>query len=120
VPTFDWNRFDELLATRKHLIDEQLMDTLLSLHDKESFRAFIKDFRNSYEEEEQLKVLTIKSNKITESKTVKGRDNIFSQGGSLLEKGLKPLPKKKEAQEKTEAELLVPGLILTVKGMRKG
>ena len=52
---------------------------------------------------------------------MKGKDNIFNnQGQNVFDKGLKPLPKKKEVKEKTEAELLVPELILTVKGMRKG
>ena len=85
------------------------MDTLESFEDINSFKAFVKDYRRSFEEEEQLKVLTIKSNKISENKTVKGKDNIFQQqGNGLFENGLKPLPKKKEAKEKTEAELLVP------------
>ena len=95
-----------------------------SLEDVQAFKEFIKDYRTSFEEEEQLKVLTIKSNKINENKTVKGKDNIFSnQGAGSFENGLKPLPKKKvvkEVKEKTEAELFVPELILTVKGLRKG
>lgn len=73
-----------------------------------------------------LKVLTIKSNKIAENKKVKSKDNIFSAGdfqpNSIFEdKGLKPLTtKKKPVQEKTEEELLVPELILTVRPMKKG
>lgn len=69
-----------------------------------------------------LKVLTIKSNKITENKTVKGKDNIFNgshQNYGLNDKNLKNLPKRKEAKDKNEGELLVPELILTVKSMRK-
>ena len=120
---FNWNQFWQMLATRKHLIDEQILDTLQSLENVEQFQAFIKDYKNSYEEEEQYKVLTIKSNKISENKKVKGKDNIFSgQGSNLNENGLKPLPKKKEVKDvkdKTEAELMVPDLILTVKSMRK-
>jgi hypothetical protein len=109
VAGFNWNQFWQMLATRKHLIDEQILDTLQSLENVEQFQAFIKDYKNSYEEEEQYKVLTIKSNKISENKKVKGKDNIFSgQGGNLNENGLK-----------TEAELMVPDLILTVKSMRK-
>jgi hypothetical protein len=123
VAGFNWNQFWQMLATRKHLIDEQILDTLQSLENVEQFQAFIKDYKNSYEEEEQYKVLTIKSNKISENKKVKGKDNIFSgQGGNLNENGLKPLPKKKEVKDvkdKTEAELMVPDLILTVKSMRK-
>ena len=67
------------------------------MEDVEHFKAFIKDYRNSYEEEEMLKVLTIKSNKITENKTVKGKDNIFgnSQSHGFGDKNLKLLPKKK-------------------------
>jgi hypothetical protein len=71
---------------------------LLSLEDVEHFKAFIKDYKNSYEEEEMLKVLTIKSNKITENKTVKGKDNIFNssqQSHSFNDKNMKALPKKK-------------------------
>lgn len=68
-----------------------------------------------------FKVLTIKSNKISENKKVKGKDNIFAgDGGSMFNQGLKlPAPKKKPTNEKTEEELLVPDLILTVKPMRK-
>lgn len=72
-----------------------------------------------------FKVLTIKSNKIPESKKVKGKDNIFAgnSGADMFGQGLKaPLPKKtaaKEMKEKTEDELMVPDLILTVKPMRK-
>jgi hypothetical protein len=65
VPDFDWGRFNELLKSRKNIIEEQILDTLLSLEDVEHFKSFIKDYRNSYEEEEMLKVLTIKNNKIS-------------------------------------------------------
>ena len=59
---------------------------------------FIKDFRNSFEEEELLQ--TIKTNKVSENKKVKGKDNIFSGGdshtGNIFDKGLKaPVQKKK-------------------------
>ena len=97
----------------------------MSLEDVEHFKAFIKDYRNAYEEVEMFKVLTIKSNKIPENKQVKGKDNIFTgpgivSGGGLFDKGLKPLPKKKEPIQKTEDELMVPEMILTVKPIRKG
>lgn len=102
----------------------QLLDTLLSLEDVDSFKMFIKDYRTSYEEEEMFKVLTIKSNKIPESKKVKGKDNIFAGGEAtmgMFDKGLKaPIARKPSAKEKTEEELLVPDLILTVKPLRKG
>ena len=63
---------------------------------------------------------TIKSNKISENKKVKGKDNIFSNDGpGIFDKGLEPLQKKKSSVEKTEEELMVPDLILTVKPMRK-
>ena len=52
-----------------------------------------------------FKVLTIKSNKIPESKKVKGKDNIFANdgGAGMFDKGLKaPLPKKNQMKvEKT-------------------
>jgi hypothetical protein len=68
-----------------------------------------------------FKVLTIKSNKISENKKVKGKDNIFAGNSApLFDKGLQaPIHKKKTTVEKTEEELLVPDLILTVKPMRK-
>lgn len=46
-----------------------------------------------------FKVLTIKSNKVSENKKVKGKDNIFAgqDGPSLFDKGLKPVQKKKPA-----------------------
>lgn len=40
-----------MLTTRKHLIDEQILDTLQSLDNVEQFQAFIKDYKNSYDEE---------------------------------------------------------------------
>ena len=49
-----------------------------------------------------FKVLTIKSNKISENKKVKGKDNIFSGGdnGGMFDKGLKlPVQKKKSTVE---------------------
>lgn len=68
-----------------------------------------------------FKVLTIKSNKISENKKVKGKDNIFSGGDTgLFEKGLKVPAQKKKIVEKTEEELMVPDLILTIRSMRKG
>lgn len=80
IPDFTWEQFRGLLSTRRNLIDEQILDTLLSLEEIESFQSFIKDFRSSFEEVEMFKVLTIKSNKISENKKVKGKDNIFSGG----------------------------------------
>jgi hypothetical protein len=52
---------------------------------------------------------------------VKGKDNIFAGSNApLFDKGLQaPIQKKKSTVEKTEEELLVPDLILTVKPMRK-
>ena len=68
----------------------------------DQFKAFIKDYRNAYEEVEMFKVLTVKSNKIPENKQVKGKDNIFAGGGGssggMFDKGLKPLAKKKETK----------------------
>jgi hypothetical protein len=88
----------------------------------DNFKLFIKDFRNSFEEEELLQ--TIKTNKMSEHKKVKGKDNIFAGGdnssGGLFDKGLKAVNKKKSVKEKTEEELFVPELILTVRPMRKG
>lgn len=121
VADFEWKTFNQLFCSRKDLVDEQLLDTLLSFEDVENFKLFIKDYRTSYEEEEMFKVLTIKSNKIPEGKKIKGKDNIFAGNGpTIFDKGLKPAPKKVAPQEKTEEELLVPDLILTVKPLRKG
>lgn len=71
-----------------------------------------------------FKVLSVKSNKITELKKVKGKSNIFAQGENqmtdIFGKGLKGNTiKRKPAQEKTEDELLVPNLLLTIKPLRK-
>lgn len=65
MPEFEWTRFQQLIANRKHMIDEQILDTLLSLDSTDHFKSFIGDYRNAHEEEERLKVLTIKSNKIS-------------------------------------------------------
>lgn len=64
IPEFDWSKFNILLKTRKNIMDEQIMDTLLSFEDVDSFNQFIKDYRISHEEQEMLKVLTVKSNKL--------------------------------------------------------
>jgi hypothetical protein len=123
VCDFSWPIFNALLKTRKAIIDEQILDTLLSLEDLEHFRAFIRDYRSSFEEEEMHRVLSVKSNKLAEVKRVKGKNNIFAQGenqADIFDKGLlKQGPKRKSAQEKTHDELLVPDLILTVKPLRK-
>ena len=37
-----------LLKTRKNIIDEQIMDTLLSFEDVETFNMFIQDYRISH------------------------------------------------------------------------
>jgi hypothetical protein len=80
VHDFNWPRFNTLLKTRKSIIDEQILDTLLSLEDVEHFRAFVRDYRSSFEEEEMHRVLSVKSNKLAEVKRVKGKNNIFAQG----------------------------------------
>jgi len=48
VPDFNWVAFGQLFDSRKNIIDEQLLDTLLSFEDPDSFKSFIKDYRNSY------------------------------------------------------------------------
>jgi hypothetical protein len=47
------------------MIEEQIMDTLQSLDSSESFKDFIADYRSAHEEEQRLRVLTIKSNKVS-------------------------------------------------------
>lgn len=108
------------------MVEDQIMDTLQSLESTECFKDFITDYRNAHEEEERLKVLTIKSNKMSENKTVKGRDNIFASGENLKQnqnlssKSTRTVQsKKREPKDKSEDELLVPELILTVKSLRK-
>ena len=92
------------------------------MSDVENFKLFIKDYRNSYEEEEIFK--TIKSTKMPETKKVKGKDNIFAgeDNNNMFGKGLKPKSPKKSGPvlEKTEEQLFVPDLVLTIKPMRKG
>lgn len=48
VPDFEWKAFYQLFSSRKELVDEQLMDTLLSFEDVDNFKLFIKDYRTSY------------------------------------------------------------------------
>jgi len=71
------NYFFELLKDRKNQVDDQLLDTLESLSDINCFNSFMRDCKTSHDEVETYKVLTIKSNKIPEHKSVKGKDNIF-------------------------------------------
>lgn len=43
----------------------------------------MKDFQEHFEEEEKVKLLTIKTNKMPETKTVKGANNIFATGNAF-------------------------------------
>jgi hypothetical protein len=40
-----------MVPDRKNIIDDQMLDTIMSLTELESFKSFIKDYRNSFEEE---------------------------------------------------------------------
>ena len=79
---------------------------LMSLSDFEIFKQLILDYKFSREQEERLQVLTIKTNKIPQNKTVKGSNNIFANqglsfevtGGSLM--NLKKNSSKKVANKK--------------------
>jgi len=97
VPGFQMETFLELLQTRTEQIDEQILEILHSFSDFEIFKRLILDYKSYYEEEERLKTLTIKSNKIPESKKVKGTNNIFSNNGGLHLEGTKPLTSLKKS-----------------------
>lgn len=87
VKDFDMARFLQLLDTRHEQIDEQLLDMLTSFAVFEQFKALMIDFKEHIEEEERIKVLTIKTTKIPEAKKVKGANTIFSNvQGFQLEK----------------------------------
>ena len=99
------------------------MDTLMSMDSFEQFKGEARDFSSTEEEVERHRVLTIKGNRPTHNKKVKGQqNNIFSSENSHpLANNAKPsAPKRKLTQEKTEEELMVPELILSVKPIRKG
>jgi hypothetical protein len=49
IPDFEWHSFGQLFQTRREMVDEQILDTLLSFEDVENFKAFIRDYRKSYE-----------------------------------------------------------------------
>lgn len=101
----------------------------MSLSDFEIFKQLILDYRVTQEEQERHKVLTIKSNKIPENKKVKGSENIFNQGGSgfgvqgndplMALKNSKPSMKKQEKKQKTEEEIFLPDLVMTIRPLKK-
>lgn len=73
-------RFLQLLQSRTEQIDEQLLDMLMSFSNFEQFKHLMTDYKSYYEEEEKIKLLTIKTNKMPETKKVKGANTIFSGG----------------------------------------
>jgi hypothetical protein len=81
-------------------VDDQLLDTLESLCDINCFNSFMKDCKRSHDEVETYKVLTIKSNKIPEHKSIKSKDNIFGNPSAnplfetKMKKPSKPAPKQ--------------------------
>ena len=80
------------------------------------------DYKAAQEEEERYRILTIKTNKVPETKKVKSNaENIFANS-QPLNLGGTDLTKKKGVKkvEKTEEEILVPELVLTVRPLRKG
>lgn len=116
VKDFDMGRFLQMLETRHEQIDDQLLDMLTSLSDFMEFKTIMVDFKNHYEEEERIQLLTIKTSKAPESKKVKGANTIFSNQGFELEKSsemmiedLKKAPVKKP-NPKMKASLNVPFL----------
>lgn len=127
---FEIEKFLKLVPDRKAEVDDQIFDMLMSLVEFETFKQLILDYKTSNEEAEALRVLTIKSNKIPETKKVKGSENIFAtQNNPVFGKdkdslaSLKknaPMARKSPVKDKTEDQILVPDLILTVKPLKKG
>ena len=57
-------KFSGLLESRHHQIDEQILDMLESFSDFEVFKRLMLEFKGYLSQEEALKQLTVKSNKI--------------------------------------------------------
>ena len=57
-------RFSELLQSRTHQIDEQILDMLESFTEFEAFKKVMVEFKGFLAQEETMRQLTIKSNKI--------------------------------------------------------
>ncbi len=73
------------------------------------------DFKEQLEEEERIKLLTIKTNKMPETKKVKGANTIFNSGGFEFEKSpdmliedLKKGPQKKAPKMKPSLNVSRP------------
>lgn len=80
----------------------------------------MRDFQEHFEEEEKVKLLTIKTNKMPETKTVKGANNIFATGNGfsfdkspdMLVEELKKGPAKKPAKKmKPGLNVILPVIV---------
>lgn len=83
-----------MLSSHSQQIDEEIMEILISFSDFDVFKQLMLDYKAGMEEEQQYRILTVKTNKMPEQKKVKGAsDNIFAASKPLnLEKD--PLKKK--------------------------
>jgi hypothetical protein len=119
APGLDLAKFRVLMQAREGQLDDILAETMAALYDKERHQQLLEDYERDQEEEEKYKLMTIKSSKKPESKTVK--DTIFSaKPPPLAEDFRKPVqPKKKKESAGESGSVLHPDLLLTIKPIRK-
>ena len=101
VKDFSMQKFTGLLASRADQMDEEIYEILLSFSDFETFKAMMLDYRTAQEEEERYRILTIKTNKVPETKKVKSNtENIFANSQPLSLGGTDLTKKKSNPQKK--------------------
>ncbi|KAL4496230.1 hypothetical protein ABPG72_012967 [Tetrahymena utriculariae] len=107
IEGFQMNRFLELLKERHSQIDEQILDTLLSFTDFNSFKQLMLDYKKQYLEEQRIeKLKTIKSSRKTLEKANKIQPtNIFSTSSNKNDPlaGLKNFAQKELPKNKKQA-----------------
>ncbi len=106
VPGFQMKIFLQLLEPRAHIIDEQILDLLTSFTDFLAFKTLVLDFKKFYQEQERLRILTIKSTKKDPSTKVKKKDNIFQNNNFQLP-GDNSLSSLKNSVKKPKPDMMV-------------
>lgn len=65
IPDFDMPKFLNLLQKRTDQIDENILDMLESFTEFEAFKQLMLDYKSYLSNEDNLKGLTIKSNRLS-------------------------------------------------------
>lgn len=72
--SFDIGAFYEKISENRERVDIGVYDALSVCANFEDFVGFCDDYRKAAEEQERYRVLTVKTNKMPETKKVKGNN----------------------------------------------